>query len=192
MKNQQKEDNLNSNIKETDYELARKSIRESWNQQYNNKTKPNDRFGFNKKSDYKLQIKNANENIIKNANHWFLVNTISPQIRKNEEKKRTHKTFLLVFVIAFLIIQFGFLGYLIYWIFFNIFKNHELGISFSDSTIKLIFAFISGYITSIVIELIAILKYIVKNVFDTSVSGLANTFKENSEIKKSNSKEQEI
>lgn len=134
---------------------------------------------FDTDHDYEEKIKEANESIIKNVNHWFLVNIISPEIQKNEEKKRIHKKILLCFVVLFLILQFGFLGYLIYWVFNNIFTFYKTGIVINDSTVKIFFTFVSGYITSIVVELIAMLRYIVKNVFDTSVSGLANAFKEN-------------
>lgn len=167
------------------YNLARTSLRDYW-ETTKDDSKPDIDITNIEKDDYNSKIKNANnaitkanQTIIKNANHWFLVNTISPEIQENEKRKRTHKTILLSFVILFLIVQFGFLGYLIYWIFSNIIECHKSGLSFNDSTIKAIFTFISGYITSIVIELIAILNYIVKNVFDTSVSGLANAFKEN-------------
>lgn len=167
------------------YNLARTSLRDYW-ETTKDDSKPDINITNIEKDDYNSKIKNANnaitkanQTIIKNANHWFLVNTISPEIQENEKRKRTHKTILLSFVILFLIVQFGFLGYLIYWIFSNIIECHKSGLSFNDSTIKAIFTFISGYITSIVIELIAILNYIVKNVFDTSVSGLANAFKEN-------------
>ena len=44
--------------------------------------------------------------------------------------------------------------------------------------IKLIINFISLYITSVVIELIALLKYIVSNVFDTSITGLVEIYKD--------------
>ena len=43
--------------------------------------------------------------------------------------------------------------------------------------------FTTGYITSVVVELIYMLKFIVKNVFDTSISDLVKLFKE--ETKKS-------
>lgn len=179
------------------YNLARTSLRNYWKTTKED-SKPDIDITHIEKDDYNSKIKNANnaitkanQTIIKNANHWFLVNTISPEIQENEKKKRMHKTILLSFVILFLIVQFGFLGYLIYWIFLNIIECHKSGLSFNDLTIKAIFTFISGYITSIVIELIAILNYIVKNVFDTSVSGLANTFKEDEhEVKTYKKKEQ--
>lgn len=164
------------------YDLARNIIRDFWYTEKENQT-ANISLNLIRNEDYKSEIKKANETVIKNANHWFLVHVISPEISENEKRKRTHKTILLVFVILFLIVQFVFLGYLIYWIFSNIIECHKSNIGFSDLTIKTIFMFLSGYITSIVIELIAILKYIVKNVFDTSVAGLANTFKEESKNK---------
>lgn len=168
-------------ISVTQYKLARNSLRDYW-KTVKKAPKTDISLSSIKKDDYILKIKDINESIIKNVNQWFLVNIISPEIQENEKRKRRHKTILLCFLILFLIIQFGFLGYLIYWTFSNIIEFHKTRISFNDSTLKIIFTFISGYITSVVIELIAILKYIVRNVFDTSVSGLANAFKENHEI----------
>lgn len=43
--------------------------------------------------------------------------------------------------------------------------------------IRISLKFITGYITSVIVELIAILNYIVKNVFDTSIADLVKTFK---------------
>lgn len=48
---------------------------------------------------------------------------------------------------------------------------------FSTGTIELLLAFLGSYITSVIVELICILKYIVVNVFDTSISALMEAFK---------------
>ena len=72
--------------------------------------------------------------------------------------------FLLV---AIMISYFG------YWMI----ELHKLEKPIKDSTIQMIFTFIGAYITSIIVELIAILKYIVKNVFDTSIAGMVKDVK---------------
>ena len=45
------------------------------------------------------------------------------------------------------------------------------------------FTFVVTYITSVVVELIYMLKYIVHNVFDTSISDLVKLFKEDNKKK---------
>ena len=57
-----------------------------------------------------------------------------------------------------------------------ILKFHDRGNDLSASTIQMLFAFFGTYITSVIVELICILKYIVVNVFDTSISGLMEAF----------------
>lgn len=127
------------------------------------------------------QDKKKPDEIIKNANNWFLVKILAPQISKNEAKKRKHKDWLMIIMSVFLALQFSIVAVMIGYSGYHIINVHKAGTPFSDSTLKIIFTFIGGYITSVVVELIAILKYIVKNVFDTSVSGMVNHFKENKE-----------
>lgn len=54
---------------------------------------------------------------------------------------------------------------------------HALKNDFSFDMVKMLFAFFGTYITSVIVELVYILKYIVLNVFDTSISGLMEIFK---------------
>ena len=63
--------------------------------------------------------------------------------------------------------------------------NYATSAAAKSDIVKSLLAFVSAYITSVVVELIAILKYIVKNVFDTSLAELVKIFKE------TNNKEQE-
>lgn len=114
--------------------------------------------------------------MIKNANNIFLLEVLSPQISKNEEKKRKHKDWLMLAMGVFLLMQFALVAIIVIGSGFWIIKSHIDQNPFPDSTIQLIFTFIGAYITSVVVELIAILKYIVKNVFDTSITGMVNKF----------------
>lgn len=50
--------------------------------------------------------------------------------------------------------------------------------------VKALLTFVSAYITSVVVELIAILNYIVKKVFDTSIAELVKIFRDNDEQNK--------
>ena len=99
-----------------------------------------------------------------------------------KRKKRKHKDWLMIGMGIFLLFQFMLVAIISCLIADHWIVNSHLSQNpFSDSTIQLIFAFICAYITSVVVELIAILKYIVKNVFDTSITGMVNTFAEGKE-----------
>lgn len=117
-----------------------------------------------------------NNNI--NTNRIFLLDVLSPQIKENERCKRIHKHFLLAAVGIFISTQFILLFILMSKTIYSIIECHKNGNPFSDQTIQLLFTGLGAYMTSIVVELIAMLYYIVKNVFDTSISGLVKAFKE--------------
>ena len=140
----------------------------------------------NTQNDLKNESKKSNKNfnnvdLIKNVNDKVLVEILSPEVAKNESAKRKHKYMLISLLGAFLIIQF----YAVYTISSNVI-TYSTTIVANSSIIKSLLAFTSAYITSVIIELIAILKYIVHNVFDTSIADLVKIFKDSN-----NNKEQE-
>ena len=117
------------------------------------------------------------EDIIEDTNKEFLLRVLSPQIEKNEEKKRVHKDWLMIVMGSFLVLQFLLVAIMISYFGYWMIELHKLEKPIKDSTIQMIFTFIGAYITSIIVELIAILKYIVKNVFDTSIAGMVKDVK---------------
>lgn len=121
-------------------------------------------------------IDSVNEHIIKNANDNVLINTLSPEIEKNEDLKRTHKSYLLKKVTHFLVFQFIFIVVLILTMVISIIVFHALGNDYSDKLVNMLFAFFGTYITSVIVELICILHFIVENVFDSSISELMKIF----------------
>lgn len=102
-----------------------------------------------------------------------LVHILSPEIKRNEKTKRHHKSLLIFLLTVFLIAQF----YTVYKLSITTIDYAVSNASKSD-ILKGLLAFVSAYITSVVVELIAILNYIVKNVFDTSIKELIEIFKE--------------
>lgn len=124
-------------------------------------------------------IDTANRDIIKNANNKFLIDTLSPEISANEQKKRRHKDILLITVGIFISIQFILLFVITYKVLDSMILAHTSGMPYSDETMKIMFAFLGAYMTSIVVELIAMLHYIVTNVFDASIIELVDHFKDN-------------
>lgn len=148
-------------------------------------TNQNDFGNESGKSKESINVEDISDKVIDNANKYFLVKILSPEITNNEEKKREHKDKLINIVKIFLIFQFSILMILLFGIIIAIFVFHGLKNDFELSYIETIIKFVGAYITSVVIELIAMLKYIVSNVFDTSITGLVEMYKD------ATSKEQE-
>lgn len=126
------------------------------------------------KDEFKTKSKtDKNEDLIKNVNNKVLVEFLSPEIKRNEKTKRYHKSLLIFLLTVFLIAQFC-----------TVYKLSIATIDYAISDapkldiLKSLLAFVSAYITSVVVELIAILNYIVKKVFDTSIKELIEIFKE--------------
>lgn len=124
------------------------------------------------------QQKNKTQQIIKNANNKFLIDVLSPEIQNNEKKKRDHKDALMIAMAIFLSIQFVILFIVVGYTLWSVVSCHKNNNPFDNSTIQLLFGFVGVYMTSVVVELIAILKYIVTKVFDTSIASLVEIFKD--------------
>lgn len=120
--------------------------------------------------------------IVDTANKYFLIEILSPELKNNENKKREHKGQLINIVKYFLIFQFLFLFVLLCGTLVMIFVFHGIGNDLQLDYIEIIIKFISLYITSVVVELVAMLKYIVSNVFDTSITGLVEMYRDASNI----------
>ncbi len=140
-----------------------------------------------KKNDFKSEeSKRNNENSLKynlkelvnTANKYFLIEILSPELKYNEERKREHKDKLIDIMKYFLLFQFILLSFLLLGVISVVFVFHGLKNDIDLNYLKTIINFISIYITSVVVEIIAMLNYIVSNVFDTSITGLVEMYKE--------------
>lgn len=129
-------------------------------------------------------ISNKNSEIINSVNGAVLLDYLSPEINNNEDAKRKHKYILIFLVTIFLIFQFT----TVYNMSMNI-MDYAIDDGVNIEILKLLIGFVSAYITSVVVELIAILKYVVKRVFDTSIKELIELFKEDDKLNQN--KEQE-
>ena len=130
---------------------------------------------FDGKSTYK---KNANqkqqqntydldiESYIRKANADVLLKTLA----------REHKDKLIKYLARFLIFQFAFVFIIIMTAVVSIICFHATNNPLSQGMVNILFAFFGTYLTSVVVELIYILKYIVEQVFDTSISSLTKAF----------------
>lgn len=99
---------------------------------------------------------------------------LSPQLQENENLKRKQKEDLMKQLFEILNIQFK-----CTYIFVILLIIGALGSSFlniSENIVHNIINFVEFYITSIVVELLTILFFIIKNVFDTSIVELIRNF----------------
>ena len=123
------------------------------------------------------QTVDANQ-IIAN-NNTTIAETIPHEITKNEEKKREHKDLLLKIVMWFLGVQFGLFFLLLTGVIVCLIIGHMIDKPFPTEMTTMIFDMLKIYLASIIVELISMLYFIVKNVFDTTIPDLAKQLTNN-------------
>lgn len=129
-------------------------------------------------ADRRYEQEKENPDELKNVNSRVLLKYIAPQIEENEKKKREHKTYLIKSLLRFLNFQGFALFVFIASIMFGVLYGHINRHDFSPEYLDIIFKFFLSYITSLVAEVLIILKIIVKNVFDSSISDLMKFYKD--------------
>lgn len=92
------------------------------------------------------------------------------------ETKRKHKDWLLKAVISFLACQFGLFFILLTGVIICFIVGYMTGNPFPSDMSTSIFDMLKIYLGSIIVELISMLYFIVKNVFDTTIPDLAKQF----------------
>ncbi len=108
---------------------------------------------------------------------------LAPQLEQNEDLKREQKRTLVDKLFKLLAFQFIVTYIFVFMLILSIIFSCKLALS--ENVILNLMKFIEFYITSIVVELISILFFIVKNVFDTSIVELIKGFdKRNNKEKK--------
>lgn len=99
---------------------------------------------------------------------------LSPQLQENEILKREHKKSLMKKL--FSIIKWQFIATYTFILILLICIMFSEMLKISESVVLVIIKFLEFYISSIIVELIAILFFIVKNVFDKSIVELIKNF----------------
>lgn len=99
---------------------------------------------------------------------------LSPQLEKNEELKRTQKEKLMDKLFEILKVQFWFTYIFVLVLIISVIFSGFIKIE--QNLVINVIRFVEFYITSVVAELIAILFFIVKNVFDKSIVELIKDF----------------
>nr|DAF48218.1 MAG TPA: hypothetical protein [Siphoviridae sp. ctJLl6] len=138
---------------------------------YSDKEK-NDDSDVEKELKQPIDVTEMNSFFIKRYDIYEKV--LAPELRLNENLKRQHKTKLMNNIFKILKIQFVFMYISITLLLIGIFVSNWLEIS--EDIIANIISFMKFYISSIVVELISILFFIVKNVFDKSIFDLFKNF----------------
>lgn len=137
-----------------------------------------------------VHIQNAfnsstNENDIRDMNNRFKLSqkiyedVLAPQLEENEKLKRDQKKTLIKKLFNLLFFQFIVTYIFVLMLILSIIFSGQLDLS--EKIILNLIKFIEFYITSIVVELISILFFIVKNVFDTSIVELLKGFDKRNE-----------
>ena len=132
---------------------------------------------FNNNNNCENNSWNNIDEYVQTANAKILLDTLAP------EAKREHKNKLIKYVSIFLGVQFSIIFILVMTLFISMIVFHSINKDYSLNTLKIFLYFFGTYITSVIVELICILKYIVVNVFDTSISALMEIFKNQNGIK---------
>lgn len=104
------------------------------------------------------QSKNI-QDYIKTANTDILRNTLAPQIKANEEKKREHKDKLIKYISYFLGGQFVIVAVLVLLILISMLVFHALKNDYSENILQMIFAFFGTYIASVIAEIISYVTF---------------------------------
>lgn len=102
----------------------------------------------------------------------ILLETLAPQLSKNEEQKRAFKKALTIYIIVILSIQIAI--FLLVIIIFTLAHclNIEIFKNITIEQLEHLLSFLKYFITAIVAEFIAMLFFIVKFVFDKSIVDL--------------------
>ncbi len=142
---------------------------------------------IDKMSSPKLSEKQSQNSIsATEINHNFrnqyaiYIDVLSPQLQKNEKLKRQHKTKLMNNIFRLLKWQFR-ATYGFTFIFITLIACNQY-LDITDNMVVQIFDFLKFYITTIIAELIAILFFIVRSVFDKSIVDLFKNFDKNKTI----------
>ena len=107
------------------------------------------------------------------------VHVLAPQLEKNEKLKRDLKIRLMTNI--FRILKWQFIATYVFVGLMTISLIFSAYLKIPESLVEAGISFMKFYITSIIVELISILFFIVKNVFDTSIIDLFKNFDKNKE-----------
>ena len=134
-----------------------------------------------------LEAPDSAKEIVSGLNEDFMMKqrlyetVLAPELKKNEELKREQKKKLMENI--FKILKGQFIATYLFIIIIIIQLTFSSYLKISEALAMEIMSFIKFYITSIIVELISILFFVVKNVFDTSIVDMFKNFDNKSDKK---------
>lgn len=127
-----------------------------------------------------LEMPSSDSDMISGMNEAFAMKqrlyekVLAPQLEENEKLKREQKTDLMNNI--FIILKWQFIATYVFVLVVLIALLCSTLLGIPEKVAIEAISFIKFYITSIIVELISILFFIVKNVFDTSIVDLFKNF----------------
>ena len=100
--------------------------------------------------------------------------TLAPELKANEKLKREHKKQLMGFLCGLIIFESAFLVVSVGFLFMMIFFTQIIKVDVS--VIKSMIGFMKYFISAVIVELLAILFFIVRSVFDKTIKDLFANF----------------
>lgn len=125
----------------------------------------------------KLTISNREKvnKLISDLDIFVYRDILAPEIKYNEELKRKHKNTLLKLTKQVIYINFSIIAISVILVFVGIAFFNKIDISFCHELLS----FLKYFLTAIFAEFISILFFIVRRVFDSSISDMFGSFKDN-------------
>lgn len=139
-------------------------------------------------SDVKVDIgsgtpEDYNKVLVQISQRSVLMDVLSPEYQQNEKLKRAHKKKLLKLVKRLLFIQIFVMNIVVIGIVSFVVLDVPIFKTLDSEIISQILGFLKFFVGAVLAELIAMLFFIVKNVFDSTMPDLLKTFKDDAKNK---------
>lgn len=102
------------------------------------------------------------------------IQSINDQYFLNEVQKREHRRIILIIVTILIFIQLIFFNVIIGFMLSSIILDNRIFKNIDVATTKLILEFLKYYVSATIVELLGMLLFIIKNVFDWSLKDIIN------------------
>lgn len=166
MENETKEETKNLGKSKSSKQSGKDDLKEFFKQEHTTEQKPT--VKSKNLDEVEAEIKKADHETLNKV----LTDTLAPHLSFNESQKRDLKVALVQFIKKMLWYQLMFVAIPITLIFLGLCVNCPLLREIPIEIVPALFSFLKYYITAIIAELLAMLFFIVKFVFDKSIVDL--------------------
>ncbi|MBQ3543575.1 MAG: hypothetical protein IJA34_01085 [Lachnospiraceae bacterium] len=123
------------------------------------------------------EVKQKIDDYNKNARPKVLLEHLAPQLVDNEKQKRKLKTKLLFYIKIMIAVQIALIAIPVIFMSLSVFVKWEHINNIDIAVLEVFCSFLKYYISVIIAEFVAMLFFIVKYIFDKSISDLVKDFK---------------